>query len=219
MSDNSNNVIPNFNAYSETINSIIKSSIPVIDTSVYMEPLVNSAKASLSLLNESINLSFQPLIDYINEINKEIESSINVTISNMISDSFQNLKTITSYSAETIESISKFALVETIDDVCDSLDKFEFNNEIVSLTNEYKNEIISVKNDLSNSNSKEIDIHQWIATISAIITLILAILPIFDNPDKDLIDQQQQIIEYQSKQLEKLKSIDESLKKLTQFDD
>ncbi len=69
MSNNSNMVTPNFNVYSERINSIIKSSIPVIDTSAYMNPLIESIQASLNILTESINSSIQPLIEHMNEIN------------------------------------------------------------------------------------------------------------------------------------------------------
>lgn len=206
------------NIYSESINSIIKSSIPVIDTSVYMDPLIESVQAYFNVLtesiNSSINSSIQPLIDHMNEINKQITSSMSSLMSNMALDSLKNFKTITSYTAETIKSISKYALAETIDDVYDSLDEVEFNDEIISLVTECKNEITSIKNDLNNSKSKEIDIHQWIATITAIIGLILSILSQFDNSNEILIEQNNQIIEIESSKLQKLESIDNSLEKL-----
>lgn len=205
------------NIYSESINSIIKASMPMIDTSVYMNPLIESIQESFNVLtesiNSSINLSIQPFLDHMNEINKQI-SSMSSLISSMVSDSLENFKTITSYTAETIESISKYALSETIDDVYNSLDELEFNDEIVSLVTECKNEIISIKNDLNNSKSKEIDIHQWIATITAIVGLILSILSQFDNSNEVLIEQNKQIIEINSSELQMLENIDNSLEKL-----
>lgn len=212
-----NKTFPNINIYSESINSIIKASMPVIDTSVYMNPLIESIQESFNVLtesiNSSINLSIQPFLDHMNEINKQI-SSMSSLISSMVSDSLENFKTITSYTAETIESISKYALSETIDDVYNSLDELEFNDEIVSLVTECKNEIISIKNDLNNSKSKEIDIHQWIATITAIVGLILSILSQFDNSNEVLIEQNKQIIEINSSELQMLENIDNSLEKL-----
>lgn len=213
-----NKTFSNINIYSESINSIIKESIHLIDTSVYMNPLIESVQACFNVLtdslNSSINSSIQPLIDHMNEINKQITSSMSLLMSNMVLDSLKNFKTITSYTAETIESISKYTLAETIDDVYDSLDELESNNEIISLVTECKNEIISIKNDLNNSKSKEIDIHQWIATITAIIGLILSILSQFDNSNEILIEQNKQIIEIESSKLQKLESIDNSLEKL-----
>lgn len=212
-----NKTFSNINLYSENINSVIKSSMPVIDTRVYMNPLIESIQESFNSLtesiNSSINLSIQPLLDYMNEINKQI-SSMSSLMSSMISDSLENLKAITSYTSETIESISKYALSETIDDVYSSLDELEFNDEIISLVTECKNEIISIKNDLNNSKSKEIDIHQWIATITAIIGLILSILSQFDNSNEVLIEQNKQTIEIKSSELQMLESIDNSLEKL-----
>lgn len=214
---NNNKTFSNMNIYSENINSIIKASIPVIDTSIYMNPLIDSIQESFTVLaeyiNSSINLSIQPFLDHMNEINKQI-SSMSSLMSSMVSDSLENLKTITSYTAETIESISKCTLSETIDDVYNSLDELEFNDEIFSLVTECKNEIISIKNDLNNSNSKEIDIHQWIVTITAIIGLILSILSQFDNSNEALIEQNRQIIEIESSKLQTLKNIDDSLEKL-----
>lgn len=220
MSDNSNIVIPNFNVYSERINSIIQASMPVIDTNIFINPLIESAQECFNVLtesfNSSINSSIQPLIDHMNEINKQITSSMSSLMPNMVLDSLKNFKTITSYTAETIESISKHTLTETIDDVYDSLDEFDFNDGIISLITECKNEIISIKNDLNNSKSNEIDIHQWIATITAIIGLILSILSQFDNSNEILIEQNKQIIEIESSKLQKLESIDNSLEKLVQ---
>ena len=200
--------LTNLNIYSERINSIIKSSIPKIDTSIVLSPLVESLRSNINFINESIALSIQPLLDSMNEFNK----GISLTCSSIISDSFKNLKTITSYTTETIESISKYTLAETIDDIYDSLNEFEFNDEVIPLITECKNEVISIKNDLANSKSKEINIHQWIATITAIIGLIISILSQLDNSNEVLIDQNKQIIEIESSKLEKLESIDNSLK-------
>lgn len=189
----------------------------VIDTIVYMNPLIESIQESFNILiesiNSSINLSIQPFLDHMNEINKQI-SSMSSLMSSIVLDSLENFKTITSYTTETIESISKYELSETIDDVYNSLDELEFNNEIVSLVTECKNEIISIKNDLNNSKSKEIDIHQWIATITAIIGLILSILSQFDNSNEVLIEQNKQIIEIKSSELQMLENINNSLEKL-----
>jgi hypothetical protein len=204
---------PNMDVYFEELSAVIKSFTPKIDTSTLLNPLIESLKPYTNLTIKPISLSFQPLLDYMDEINKEI-SSMSSIMSNMLLDSLKNFKTITSYTAETIESISKFALTETIDDVYDSLDELEFNDEIISLVTECKNEIISIKNDLNNSKSKEIDIHQWIATITALIGLILSILSQFDNSNEILIEQNKQIIEIESSKLQKLESIDNSLEKL-----
>lgn len=218
LSNNSNIIMPNFSSYSERINSIIKTSVPVINTSVYMNPLFESVQDCFNVLTESLNssikLSIQPLIDHMNEINDQIKSSMNSLISNMVLDSLQNFKTITSYRTETIKSISKYELTEAIDNVYSSLDELEFNDEIISLISECKNEIISIKNDLNNSKSREIDIHQWIATITAIIGIILSILSQFDNSNETLIEQNKQIIDIETSKLQKLKSIDNSLEKL-----
>lgn len=205
---------PNMDAYFEGLSAAIESFTPKIDTSTLLNPLIESLKSNINLTIEPFNLAIQPLLDYMNEINKQITSSMSSLMSNMVLDSLKNIKTITSYTAETIESISKYALTETIDDVYDSLDELEFNDEIISLVTECKNEIISIKNDLNNSKSKDIDIHQWIATITAIIGLILSILSQFDNSNEILIEQNKQIIEIESSELQKLESIDNSLEKL-----
>lgn len=216
LSTNSNNVNPILNAYTKSINSIIKASTPVIDTSVFMSPFIDSFKASINLLNESVNFSVQPLVDHLNDMNNQITSSMNKLMSNIATDSLKNFKTITSYSLETIESINKFSFEETIDDLYVSLDDFEFNDEIIPLATECKNEIISVKNDLSISKSKEVDIHQWIATILAIASFIIAVLTYLDKSSEKLSQQQQQTLEYHSSKLE---SIDESFKKLIESQD
>lgn len=205
---------PNMDAYFEELSATIKSFTPKIDTSILLNPLIESLKPYTNLNIEPISLAIQPLLDYMNEINKQITSSMSSLMSNMVLDSLENFKTITSYTAETIQSISKYALTETIDDVCDSVDEIEFNDEIISLVTECKNEIISIKNDLNNSKSKDIDIHQWIATITAIIGLILSILSQFDNSNEILIEQNKEIIEIESSELQKLESIDNSLEKL-----
>ena len=152
-----NKTFSNINLYSENINSVIKSSMPVIDTRVYMNPLIESIQESFNSLtesiNSSINLSIQPLLDYMNEINKQI-SSMSSLMSSMLSDSLENLKAITSYTSETIESISKYALSETIDDVYSSLDELEFNDEIQE--KEIKNSKLKIVKEITKVIEREV---------------------------------------------------------------
>lgn len=213
---NSDEISSSLNTYFKSINLITKACIPKIDSSIYINPFIETTRVDLNPLYESINLSLQPLIDHMDKTNRQIASLIGTSMSNIVLDSLNNLKVITTYTAETIESISKTALAETLDDVCNSLADIEFNDESITLAAECKSEIITIKNDLSSSNSKEIDIHQWIATITAIIGIILSILSNHSNSNEVMIEQTKQLIEIESSKLEKLESIDNTLKRLIQ---
>ncbi|CAM2079814.1 MAG: hypothetical protein NSGCLCUN01_04042 [uncultured Clostridium sp.] len=212
-----NKTVPNINISSKNRNSIIKVPMPVIDASVYTSPLIESIQQSLNPLTKTINLSIssslQPLLGYINEFNKQI-SSMNSLMANALLDSLKNFKTITSYTTETIESISKYELSKTLDNVYDSLNKLEFNDETLSLATKCKNEIISTRNDLDNSKSKKIEVTQWINAMITVISIIIGILNLFDNSNEVLIEQNNQIIEIESSELRVLENIDNSLKNL-----
>lgn len=209
LSNNSNMVTPNFNVYSERINSIIKSSIPVIDTSAYMNPLIESIQASLNILTESINSSIQPLIEHMNEINNEMIASINSAVANIALNSLNNLKIMSNYSSDTIESIDKSVFSNTIDDVYTSIDNFEYYTDSTDDLDECKSSLLDLKQNIQESSLTKESFYNF---LSLLISLFALIQPYFDNSSETIIDNQKAIIELQKEQLEVTKDIHDTFK-------
>lgn len=208
MSDNSNIVIPNFNVYSERINSIIQASMPVIDTSVYMNPLIESVQASLNILTESINSSIQPLIEHMNEINNEMVASISSAISNTALDSLNSLKIMSNYNCDIIESIDKSVFSNTIDDIYTSIDNLECYTDSSDDLDECKCSLLDLNQLVKESPLTKESFYKFICLLISIFALIQ---PYFDTSSETIIDQQKEIIELQQKQLDSINSISNSL--------
>ena len=212
MSDNSNIVIPNFNVYSERINSIIQASMPVIDTSVYMNPLIESVQASLNILTESINSSIQPLIqpliDHMNEINNKMVASIGSAISNIALDSLNSLKIMSNYNSDIIESIDKSIFSNTIDDIYTSIDNLECYTDSSDDLDECKGSLLDLNQLVKESSLTKESFYNFICLLISIFALIQ---PYFDTSSETIIEQQKKIIELQQKQLDSTNSISNSL--------
>ncbi|GAB6170055.1 hypothetical protein JCM1393_25150 [Clostridium carnis] len=209
MSVNSNQLGPDYSILSEKLNSLIKLSLPTITIGDYIKP-------SLEALNSSINLSIQPLINYMNETNKEMVDTINKTMSNLALDALNNLKTISLYSTDTLESIDKSLFIETIDEIYNSVEINDFPNNFSKDITACKEDIKIISDELVESSSNKLDLITFIEFVAAIVTIIQFFVAIYDDTSQIQIEQNKQIIENQSLQLKLLESIDNSLQKLVQ---
>lgn len=202
MNDDSTKIVPNVNSYSESINTIIKESIPIIDVSTYIEPLIEFAQFNSKTITESINVSLIPLINAINEVNADIIASATAVMSNIAFDSLNNLKLISSYSAD---------IIQAIDEICISVDRLDSFDVPSENLDECKDSLLDLKQDIQESTLTKEKFYDF---ISLLITILTFFQPYLDNSTDTIIDNQKAIIELQKEQLEVDKDIRDSLKNL-----
>lgn len=191
-------IVPTLNPYGESItaiNAIIKESISVIDINTCIEPLIEFARFTSKTLSESINASLIPLIDTLNEVNAEIVASANTIMSNISLDSLNNLKLMSSYSAD---------IIQAIDEVYTSVGSLKSFDIQSGNLDEFKDSLLDLKQDIQESTlTKE----NFIAFIGLLISILTFFQPYFDNSSDTIIEQQKEIIELQEKQLDSINNL------------
>ena len=126
-------------------------------------------------------------------------ASINSAVANIALNSLNNLKIMSNYSSDTIESIDKSVFSNTIDDVYTSIDDLD----------ECKSSSLDLKQNIQESSLTKESFYNF---LSLLISLFALIQPYFDNSSETIIDNQKAIIELQKEQLEVTKDIHDTFK-------
>lgn len=198
------------------INNHIMQTIPKIPTYNFnnIYNLTESLQAYSKLISEQIdciNASTQPLRDYINSINETISKTLELSIPKFNFEYLNNLKIISSYTPDIIESIDESLFTDTIDKICTSLDSFESDNDSIENLDECKNSFFDLKYLIQKYSLTKEDFYFFITLLISLFTIIQ---PYLDNSTETIIDNQKSIIELQKEQLEVDKDIRDSLKKI-----
>ncbi len=136
-------------------------------------------------------------------------ASINSAVANIALNSLNNLKIMSNYSSDTIESIDKSVFSNTIDDVYTSIDNFEYYTDSTDDLDECKSSSLDLKQNIQESSLTKESFYNF---LSLLISLFALIQPYFDNSSETIIDNQKAIIELQKEQLEVTKDIHDTFK-------
>lgn len=190
---------------------------PYLNTQTLLNPLSESIsliiKESISPISESINLMIEEstasiracidkLISDIDIINAEMSTNIQNSVSMITSSALQDLKIITSTTWDNYPTYNCDELYESVDivsDIIETIDSYDYQ-----YFNDYKSDLELAKKSLLFSESKEINYQQWITTICAILTLVLAFAT-YLKPSK-----------YEEESLKVLNSINSNLQQLVE---
>lgn len=187
--------------------------IPTYDFSnIYnsLEPF----QAQLNLISQQtkfINSSLKPFQDYMSSITQMINKNLEIAMPKFNFEYLNNLKIISSYSLDIVESIDKSLFINTIDEIYTSIDAFESDNDSIKNLDECKNSFFDLKQLIQNSS---LTFESFCAFVSLLIAIFTLIQPYLDNSTEVMIEQQREIIELQKQQLDLSKDISDSLKKI-----
>lgn len=207
------NITKQLDLYNRILKNTMKVNIPKYDFSGIAQS-INPFKEQLSLIsNQSaiLNSSIQPLQDYMNSINEIINKYLEAAIPKFNFEYLNNLKTLSSYSSDTLESIDSSLFINTVDEIYDSVDSIQSDNNSVADLNECKNFFLDLKQNIKSYSLTKEDFYFFIGLLLNLLTIIQ---PYMDNSTDKIIDNQKTIIELQKEQLEIDKDIRDSLKNI-----
>ena len=113
------NISKQLDLYNRILKNSMQVNIPTYDFKCITES-INPFTEQLNLISNQlamINSSMQPFQDYMNSINEMINKSLEVAMPKFNFEYLNNLKIISSYTPDIIESIDKTLFTDTIDEI------------------------------------------------------------------------------------------------------
>lgn len=204
------NISKQLELYNRMVKNNIKINIPTYDFSSIYKSL-DPFKEQLNIISNQCTLissSIQPLQDYINSINEMINKSLEASMPKFNFEYLNNLKILSSYTSDTLESIDNSVFINTVDEICDSVDSLESIND--TDLSEFKKIFLYLKENIKSYSLTKEDFYFFIGILLNLFTIIQ---PFLDNSTDTIIDNQKAIIELQKEKLEVDKDIRDTLKK------
>ena len=161
--------------------------------------------------NDIIQSSIQPFQEQIERVREMISKTLEVNIPKIDFEFLNNLKEISSYAPEFVESIDNSLFIDTVNAVYESIDSFDTYTDSNNEVKEYK-DIFSFFIELINNSPLTKD--NFYSFVGLIMNFFMLIQPYLDNSTDAIIDNQKAIIELQKEQLEVDKDIRDSLKEI-----
>ncbi|NWK13014.1 hypothetical protein [Clostridium cadaveris] len=196
------------------INNRIMQTIPKIPTydfsNIYksLEPF-QSQLILISQQSKLINSSIKPFQDYMSSINEMINKNLQIAMPKVYFEYLNNLKILSSYYQNILESIDESLFTDTIDEICTSLDSFEADKDSIENLDECKNSFFDLKHLIQKYSLTKEDFYFFITLLISLFTIIQ---PYLDNSSDVLIKQQKEIIELQKEKLDTFENINDSFK-------
>ena len=207
------NISKQLDLYNRTLKNTMKVNIPTYDFSGITQSL-EPFKEHLNLISNQcalISSSIQPLQDYMNSINEMINKSLEAAMPKFNFEYLNNLKIISSYTSDTLESIDSSLFINTVDEIYDSIENLESTNNSVTDLNEFKKIFLDLKQNIKSYSLTKEDFYFFIGILMTLFTIIQ---PYLDNSTETIIDNQKTIIELKKEQLEVNKDIRDSLENI-----
>lgn len=204
------NVSKQLDLYNRILKNSMQVNIPTYDFKCITES-INPFTEQLNLISNQfamINSSMQPFQDYINSINEMINKYLEVAMPKFNFEYLNNLKTLSSYTSDTFESIDSSLFINTVDEIYNSVDNLELSNNSIT---ELKGIFLDLKQTIKDFSLTKEDFYFFIGLL---FNLFMLIQPYLDNSTETIIDNQKAIIELQKEQLEVDKDIRDSLKNI-----